>query len=502
MKRLSTFILLGLCTIGSAQSINEVLRYSLEETQGTARFQAMAGAFGALGGDLSALNNNAAGSAVFNNSFFSVTAGNYNRNNDAFLGNGFRNIERNFLDLNQLGGVFVFKSNSGSPWKKIALAVNYDMVQNFDNEIRLGGNTPVGIDNYFLTFADGVPLGPLFVQSGEFIEEAYLDIGASLGFADQQAFLGFQSGFIDPVNPDDDNNTQYFSNATYNTVNQEYIQQTSGYNSKFTLNFAGQYQENLYLGASINIHSVLFDRLTTLDEDGYDPTSEIQSSFFDNRLHTEGAGFSFSLGAIAKLSENIRVGGNYQSPTWYNLTDDFAQRIDTDFPDKNPDIDFINFNVVNLFEEYTIRTPSKLTGSVAMIFGKEGLISFDYSYQDMSKAELRPASDPSFSSENQFIAEQLGTISTFRLGGEYRIDRVSLRGGYRFESSPYADNPSWGDLEAYSGGIGYSWGPSRIDLAYTRSERDIAVPIFDIGLSNGQVNQVNNYVTLGYSVNF
>ncbi|MEZ4968939.1 MAG: hypothetical protein R2814_04620 [Flavobacteriaceae bacterium] len=52
-----------------------------------------------------------------------------------------------------------------------------------------------------------------------------------------------------------------------------------------------------------------------------------------------------------------------------------------------------------------------------MIFGKDGLISFDYSYQDMSKAELRPGSDPSFASENDYISNTLSAVSTFRLGG-------------------------------------------------------------------------------------
>ena len=48
MKRVLTFIVVLSCTFVSAQNINDVLRYSIEETQGTARFQAMGGAFGAL----------------------------------------------------------------------------------------------------------------------------------------------------------------------------------------------------------------------------------------------------------------------------------------------------------------------------------------------------------------------------------------------------------------------------------------------------------------------
>ncbi|MDG1572224.1 outer membrane protein transport protein [Robiginitalea sp. M366] len=502
MKRIFTFILLGLCAGASAQTIGDALRYSLDETMGTARFQAMGGAFGALGGDLSALNINPAGSAVFKNGFLSVTGGHYNRDNRAgFSGYG---TATNFsgVELNQVGGVFVFNSLGGSGWKKLALALNYDLVQNFDDEFRVVGTTGVGLDNYFLNFAQGVPLGPLRVQQGESIVDAYFDIGSSLGFADQQAFLGFQAGFIDPVNPDDDGNTQYFSNASYATVNQDYLQQTNGYDSRFTVNFSGQYEDNLFLGASVNLHSVLYERVTFMDETGYDAGSAIQSSTFDSFLHTEGSGVSFSLGAIARVNDNVRVGGSYQSPTWYNLADDFAQRANTDFADKNPNITNIDFGVVNLFEDYTVKTPGKWTGSVALVFGKQGLVSFDYDYQDFSKAQLRPTSDPSFSSENEFISQELGGASGFRLGGEYRIEQVSLRGGYRFRQSPYQNNSAWGDLQGYSGGIGYSWGPNRLDLAYTRTEQDVSEALYDGGLNDALINRIRNYLTLSYSLNF
>ena len=491
------------CTVASAQNINDVLRYSSENLQGTARFQGLSGAFGALGGDLSALNVNPAGSAVFNNSLITFSGTNYNRDNDATYFNSLNNRELNSVELNQAGGVFVFKTTDNSNWTKVALAFNYDLVQNFDNEFFVSGNSTQGIDNYFLAFAQGVPLGPLRVQDGEFIEDAYLDIGSSLGFVDQQAFLGFQAGVIDPVDGDDDNNTQYLSNAQYSSVNQEYFQSTTGYNSRFTLNAGAQYQENLYLGASLNFHTVLYDRLTLFDETGYDAASPIQTTTFDNLLHTEGTGFSFSVGGIAKLNDNIRVGGSYQSPTWYRLTDDFSQRINTDFADRNPDINFIDFNIVNLFEAYTIKTPGKLTGSAAIIFGKQGLVSFDYGYQDMSQAELRPTSDPSFSQVNQDVANQLGAVSTFRVGGEYRIDAVSLRGGYRFEQSPFEDESTIGDLTGFSAGIGYNFGGSRLDLAFSRSEQDVDEQLFDAGITTpAVVNRINTNITLGYTLNF
>lgn len=502
MKRLFTFILLGVCAASSAQIAQDVLRYGLEETHGTARYQAMGGAFGALGGDLSALNVNPAGSAVFENGTFSITGGVYNRQNGGAFAGPYTGTNMSSTELGQVGGVFVFRNTDGADWKKVALSINYDLVDNFDNEFRVVGSSGIGLDSYFLNFAQGVPLGPLRVQSGETIVDAYLDIGSSLGYGDQQAFLGFQAGFIDPVNPDDDANTDYFSNASYSAVNQDYRQLTNGFNSKFTMNIAGQYQENLYLGAALNFHGILYERVSYLDERGYDSGSAIQASSFDSFLHTEGTGFSFNLGAIAKVNENVRLGAAYQSPTWYQLTDDFAQRVNTDFIDKNPDISDINFGVMNLFGKYTIRTPAKYTGSLAFIFGKSALISFDYDYQDFSKAELRPTSDPNFSAENAYMAANLGGVSTFRLGGEYRVERISLRGGYRFQQSPYADMASWGDLQAYSGGLGYSFGPNRLDFAYSRSEQDTGEALFDGGLSNAAVNRVQHYYTLSYTLNF
>ncbi|PXX29126.1 OmpP1/FadL family transporter [Arenibacter sp. ARW7G5Y1] len=502
MKRNYTFILLLVCAFASAQNINDVLRLNGEGSYGTARFQGLNGAFGALGGDLSSLNVNPAGSAVFNNSLLSLTGSNYNTKNDARYFNSSTSTNLNSLDLNQIGGVFVFKSTStSSPWKKLALAFNYDLIKNFDDDLFVSGNSNQGIDNYFWDLADGVPFGPLLIQDDEFIEEAYLDIGATLGFVDQQAFLGYYSGILDPVDFSDDNNTAYISNAKYSTIDQDYSQSTTGYNSKFTANLASQYGDNLYLGASLNVHSVFLDKLTQLSERGFDGDSEIQNITFDNFLRTQGTGFSLSLGAIGKLNENFRIGGSYQTPTWYNLSDETSQKIYSDLAAS--DISYINFNIVNIYEDYTIKIPGKLTGSLAMIFGQDGLISFDYSYQDMSKAELRPGSDPSFASENDYISDKLSTVSTFRVGGEYRIEALSLRAGYRFEQSPYANGGTIGDLNGYSGGIGYNFGGSRLDLSYNYSTQDINKLLFDVGLPTpASITNKNSVISLGYTLNF
>ncbi|MFW2375940.1 MAG: aromatic hydrocarbon degradation protein, partial [Cellulophaga baltica] len=240
MKKYITLVMVAACAAMNAQNIDDVLRYSTDNLQGTARFQAMSGAFGALGGDLSSLNINPAGSAVFNNSQFTLSGTNFHvKNNTFYTGNNSFNSTENNFDINQIGGVFVFNnSNPDANWKKFSIGLNFDKVQSFDNYINVNYNTTQGIDNYFLSFAQGLPLGPLKLQDGEFIESAYLDIGSSLGFRDQQAFLGIFGGAIDAVDPDNDNNTDYISTSEYNSVTQNYRQISTGYNDKYTFNMA------------------------------------------------------------------------------------------------------------------------------------------------------------------------------------------------------------------------------------------------------------------------
>ena len=496
-----TILTVLVCAITTAQNIDEVLRFSSENLQGTARFQGMSGAFGALGGDLSALNINPAGAAIFNDNLFTFSRTNYKSNKDASYFNSTKNTVFNSLKINQIGGVFIYKNtdNSNSDWKKFTLAFNYDVAKNFDGEFSVSGRGDEGIDNYFLSFIKDIPLGEITRKEDEYIEEAYLDIGTDSYF-NQQAFLGYYGGILNPFEETDDN-TEYISNAKYSSVDQKFLQRTSGHNSKFTINLAGQYQRDIYIGASLNFYTIIYDKQTEFTETGYDLDSEIQLTTFDNLLNTEGNGFSFNLGIIAKLNNNIRVGGSYQSPIRYRLTDKTAQRINSDRADY--DISFINFDIVNIYEEYTIKTPEKLTASIAIIFGKEGLLSFDYGYQDMSRAELGPISDDSFSMVNSTILNELGAVSSFRLGGEYRIDRISLRGGYRFEQSPYNNGKTIGDLTGYSAGIGYNFSRSRLDFAFGSSKQNIDRRLFDTGITTAaKINAINTNITVGYTINF
>lgn len=135
-------------------TMTDALRYGVENLNGTARFRAMGGAFGAIGGDMSSMNINPAGSAIFNYNQATISLSNFNKSNNAnYFGTSSKTSE-NTLDINQLGAVFIFNDNAGKTgWKKFALGLNYENANNFDDFIVSEGINPYNsMDSYFLRF--------------------------------------------------------------------------------------------------------------------------------------------------------------------------------------------------------------------------------------------------------------------------------------------------------------------------------------------------------------
>lgn len=507
MKKLN-LLFIGILSISTiyAQDITDALRYSQSEIQGTARFRALSGAFGALGGDMSAVSANPAGSAVFSQSHASFTLSNLDTKNNTQYFNGLGTSNESNFDINQGGAVFVFASRNSSPWRKFTVGIAYERTNNFnDNWFALGrndnddGQFSNSIASYFYDYADGLRLDEISTLPGETISDAYFDIGSSFGFAHQQAFLGFESFILQPDDINDDGNTTYSSNISPGVFDHDYSYFATGYNGKITLNLATQYQDNLYLGLNLNSHFINYERSTLLFEDNNNVGSSVNFVEFENNLSTIGNGFSFQLGGILKLSPEFRIGATYDSPTWYTIEEETTQYIATDgangFIEIFPD-------VVNIYPSYRLQTPAKITGSLAYVFAKQGLISFDYSIKDYSKTEFRPTSDTFFADQNSIIANTLTSAATYRLGGEYKIKQFSFRGGYRFEESPYANGFTIGDLTGYSLGLGYNFGNTKLDITYDGWNRTNETPLYNVGLiDTAVIDRTNSNLTLSLSFN-
>lgn len=482
-----------------AQNINDAVRYSTSDLSGTARFRSMSGAFGALGGDLSSLDVNPAGSAVFLNSFASFSLDLRSTENDVSYFNGFTNSSNSNVNLGQGGAVFVFNSrDEGNPWRKFTLGINYSTTKNFENDFIAAGTGNNSIDDYFLGYANGIPLDFLEPLEDESIAELYSYLGQNEGFGAQQAMLGYQGFIINSTDPGNFESTTYTSAIAPGNFDQEYAYAATGLNGKFSFNFATQFQENLYLGLNLNSHFINYEKTTSYFEANSNPGSEINEVYFENNLSTLGSGFSFQVGGIAKLGSSVRVGASYESPTWYNISEETTEYLETFSNEFGEAV--VNPNVINIYPEYKLQTPGKYTGSVAVLFGTNGLLSFDYSYKDYSSTKFKPTSEPEFAFQNDLMADQLKGASTYRLGGEYRLQNWSLRGGYRIEESPFSNDNLMGDLKGYSAGIGYNFGNIKLDLAYDQAQQERSFQLFPVGLTDSaSIDEEHSNFTLTLS---
>ena len=133
----------------NAQNITDGLRYADENITGTARFNALSGAFGALGGDLSAIAINPAGSAVFLKNDAAASFAVSDSDNTTNYFNTVRESGDNEVSLNQAGMVFVFDNSENSNWKKFTLSLTYNNTQNFDDDVFAAGTGNLSIGSFF-----------------------------------------------------------------------------------------------------------------------------------------------------------------------------------------------------------------------------------------------------------------------------------------------------------------------------------------------------------------
>ena len=89
-------------------------------------------------------------------------------------------------------------------------------------------------------------------------------------------------------------------------------------------------------------------------------------------MNTYGTGFSFQLGAIAKLTNEVRVGIAYESSTWYTLTDELSQRLVAVSANTSEELepDVVDPQFINVYEPYKLQTPSKLTSVATAMSAK------------------------------------------------------------------------------------------------------------------------------------
>ncbi|MDM1348546.1 outer membrane protein transport protein [Myroides marinus] len=511
----SSILLTAAATYGQEPTPTDIMRYNQSDLNGTARFRGMSGAFGAVGGDLSSLSINPAGGAIFNHNTAAFSLSYLDRSNKSTYYGNKEKENYNGLDLGQMGAAFVFNNyNENATMKKFTIGLNYESTKNMRNDVFFRGmSNGNSLGDYFLNMANNAkvdhnisnPQGIREDLNNNFnYDQGYSDAAYYGGYVGQQSFLAYQSYILNQGQGNGSYTANYNQNSRYDQARRL---STSGFSSKFSGNFAAQLGKKFYVGANLNLHVIDHTQSSMASEVIENPGSKgsIHTMNYFNEMYTYGTGFSFNIGAIGQLTESLRAGLSYQSPTWYSLKDELIQGMSNSIVGESP----VNFypRVVNLSGSYRVKTPSHFTGSLAYVINKKGLISVDYTYKDYSNNKFKPTSDDTYYGLNEGINAMMTGTSEVRIGGEYLINQVSLRAGYRFEQSPYKDEfKMYGDLNSFSAGVGYTFGSSRLDLSYSRSHQTYKTHLVDtVGPSAyaaADIKNTNNFVSLTYNISF
>ena len=174
MKRniISALLLCGCVGWAQAQITEfDAMTAAKTDLNGTARYMGMAGAFGALGGDVSAIKDNPAGLGIYRSSEVTATFG-FRTQNTASNWNGSTDSDGRFkFTFDNVAAVTAFPTwagrNGGSGLLQSNWSLSYNRLKSFNRRMRVGANgLGSSMTDYLAGFTNGLtPYDLTFVNN-------------------------------------------------------------------------------------------------------------------------------------------------------------------------------------------------------------------------------------------------------------------------------------------------------------------------------------------------
>jgi long-subunit fatty acid transport protein len=436
----------------SAQDQSQAIRFSHLNPQGSARYNAMGGAFGAIGGDFSSASQNPAGLGLFRSSQFTITPSFLiNNSKSNYLGESNKDNTTNFSIAN-LGLVTSINTNREEGLVGATFAFGYNTLNNFNSTTLMQGQQQNSLDASSLldNFA-------YYANNNNTLDGFYEDL------AFQSALMPFDSAansfwhYLEP-----------YDAIGYDGYGQEQVRvlERRGSAGEYALSAAVNFSHKIYLGATLGIQSIRYYEdiyHSETDVNGLEP--DFDSFSFGEYNTTRGYGYAFKLGVIYKPIHILRIGASFHAPVVYQLTDDKYTDLNT-YWDVNSGLDdgYVSSGVFS--KDYTLRTPYRASLSTALLIGKLGIVSAEYEYVDYSSSDLN-SPGYKFIDENIAISKDFGVAHNVKVGAELRLNPIYLRGGAQYYMNPFSDTRNGSDIFVYSGGIGFRSDQTFVDFAYT-----------------------------------
>lgn len=476
------------CVTLFAQVPEDVLRYSWNPLNGTARSNAVGGAMGSLGGDLSATFSNPAGLAFYRTSEFVISPGFSLINNKGTFRGGKDKAKDSWFNLGTSG--FVSGLNGRGSWVNKAISVAVTRTANFSNKIRYSGS------NDYSSFAEQYAADA--ASSGQSIDDM-LSANSNVSLGTRMAL---QTYLVDTARINGGNN-EFISWAMYGNlvqgkpflVNQVHSIETSGGITEIALGYAGNKSDKFYLGGSVGIPIVNYERVSTLRESDAtaDPNNQFNFSELRETFTSKGFGVNLKLGMILKATDLLRLGLAVHSPTVYALTDSYQGNLAVDIEGgrSTPGVYTSNSNEFNggvtPTYDYDLNSPWKFLVSGAYVINsvedvrqQKGFITAEAEYVTNKSNRFRSADgtdETYYEGVNDVTKSYYRNAVNFRLGGEMKFNTIMARVGFQYFGNPYADKELKANRMFASGGVGYRNQGIFIDLTYVHAlQKDISFP--------------------------
>ena len=456
-----------------AQSAIDAYRLSQPDMKGTARYMGMAGAFGALGGDLSVLSHNPGGIGVYRSSDIGFTL-DLDLQSSESNSQGYKiGVDQTKFLLNNIGFVWTLKLGSNT-CPNINIGFTYNKNASFNRRYR----GAIGLNNSLSNYIAAVTTQENY-EEGQLIGDKYNnwdpynptdpnDAASWLSILGYNSYLTSIGGYDKAGNP---YYVGQWGSETRGTGYFDVIE--SGGIDSYNIALGGNISNLVYWGMDFDITHINYkltpqwtenlEKAIVGDDTGV--LWEMPSYWsLNNYYNCYGTGFNYKLGFIVKPIPEFRIGFAFETPTWYSLTESFIGNVNADYLNQPVETNdgYLGYNDVSF------RTPWKINASAAAVLFNRLILSAEYEwtqYKGMkysspsyyggdywdddyypwdpwySKSATR-AFDPYIGNDpyyytNQDVKEYYRNTNTLRLGAELNvIPQLFVRAGYAFVSSP------------------------------------------------------------------
>lgn len=452
---LSIVVVLGFGGL-HAQYSTEALKYSQTDLLGTAAYVGRAGAIGALGADFTAASYNPAGLGMFYSSQIAITPSiDWAKTNSTYMGNP-EDDSRSVFAFDNAHYLLAYRTGNSTGWKAMQFGMGVNKLRSFNNRTSIEGNLT---NTSLLT---------------NWTEDAN-------NYGGYDAFTSLLAEHCDLISFD--TTTGRYSDifgGNVQPLRQSQYTVESGGVSEMTMSLSGNYNDKLYLGATVGIPFLgyrstsyyfetpeMMDTAVGLDEFGFIESKNIS-----------GTGVNLKLGAIYRPIENLRLGFAFHTPTYYQIDESYSTTVESKILVDADQGKFRSSEATSYgLYYYNFRTPLKLLANMAVTMGDmsskvAGSLSFDYEYTNYRTMHFSGGDAEYMEQVNDDIKDMFRAAHTFRVGGTLNITKLLLRAGVLYSTDPYKEefNKDASSM-ALACGIGYQTRTWFVDLAYAHTEQ-------------------------------